>query len=290
MVTVCILTFNHEKFVDKCLEACLDQICDFRVEILVHDDASVDETQAILRSYASRYPSIFRLILQDENQYSKGTNPHYGYVLPNATGRYVAFCDGDDFWQDEDKLARQILVLESDPSIALTYGPVSGFDEAGDVTEYQGGVTHDLSANALKGAPPINTLTVVCRNIFQSVPISLYARTSTIGDLTVWAALGYHGSGKYLADLLPAKYRLHGGGLISQQNPDRQQMMSAICYAHIAAFHQEQGDKEAMLRATRSFTSYFRMSTRTGLYVAADEGDFSEAWKYLLRAIKAKFL
>jgi glycosyltransferase involved in cell wall biosynthesis len=244
-LTICCITFNHEAYVAQCLDGFLDQRCDFRVEIVIYDDASTDRTASIIADHVARHPTIFRAILMQENQYSKGVNPYFTHVFPAARGAYIAICDGDDFWTDSNKLARQASVLDAEPGTVLTFGPVRGVDETGAEVPYKGGVRHDLTPQELKAAPPINTLTACFRNIYGSTPVSLFVRTSTVGDLLVWAMLGYQGAARYLPDLLPANYRIHSSGLISMQGRERAIMMTAIARFHIAAYHFEQSDAAA---------------------------------------------
>lgn len=258
-VSICCITFNHEAFIAQCLEGFLDQRCDFRVEVVIYDDASTDRTAAIIREYASRYPTVFRTILMEQNQFSKGVNPYFGHVFPAAHGEYLAICDGDDYWTDPDKLSRQVAVLVTEPTIALTYGPVRGVDESGAEVPHKGGIRRDLTAEELKAGPPINTLTTCFRNIFRDKPVSLYIRTSTIGDCMVWAMLGYYGGAHFMSDLAPASYRLRAGGLMSMQSRDRQIMMTAVARMHVAAFHAEQGDllafDDAMLAMAAQYSA-----------------------------------
>lgn len=245
-VSICCIAFNHESFIADCLEGFLDQRAEFRIEVVIYDDASSDRTQAIISDYAARHPSIFRTILMRDNQYSKGVNPYFAYVFPAAKGDYLAICDGDDFWSDPNKLARQVAILDTEPGTALTFGRVRGIDDAGmAVPDYLGGVQQDLTLEEMKAAPGINTATTCFRNIFRQGPVSLFARTSTVGDLMVWAMLGYHGRGRFLPDIEPANYRIHAGGLFSMQVRERQCMMVAVGRLHIAAYHAEQGDKIA---------------------------------------------
>ena len=289
-VSILVLSYNHIDYIEKCLEGCLDQICDFRVQIIVHDDASTDGTPEKLKSYAAQYPGLFHLILQEKNQYSLGVNPHFGTMLPAATGRYLAFCDGDDYWEDPTKLAKQVAVLDAAPEVAVTYGSVQAFNENGPIEGYRGGVTKDLSTDELKAGRPINTMTVVCRNIFSGRPTSLFVRTSTIGDLTLWAALGYYGSGRFMPDLAPAWYRVHGAGIISGQAPDRQIMMTALAHCHIAAFHLEQGDKAAVNRSTAEFISRYNDATGAGIdYATSPETSLRMHWRAFRRALKYRF-
>lgn len=264
-LSICCITFNHAPFIATCLDGFLDQRCDFRVEILIYDDASTDATAAIIRDYAALHPTIFRTMLMTENQFSKGVNPYFGHVFPAARGEYIAICDGDDYWADPVKLARQAAVLDAEPGTVLTFGRVRGIDETGADTPHRGGATRDLTAAELKAAVPINTLTACFRNIFRDAPVPLYVRTATIGDLMVWAMLGYHGSARFLPDLAPACYRLRSGGLISMQGRDRQNMTTAIARMHLAGYHLEQNDARAMAAAMVGMVDQFNLNREGAL-------------------------
>ena len=120
MVSICCLTYNHAAYIRECLDGFLIQRTDFPVEIIVHDDASTDDTQDILREYQARYPNRFQLIFQTENQYSKGVNVAIQYIFPRVRSKYIAFCEGDDYWIDPLKLQKQVDFLEKN----LDYGLV----------------------------------------------------------------------------------------------------------------------------------------------------------------------
>jgi len=112
-VSVCCLSFNHEAYIEECLNSILSQNVDFPFEILLHDDASSDRSQEIISQYQKSYPAIIKPILQTENQRSKmgsGMNPKFNF--PRATGDYIAFCECDDYWSDKNKLSKQIAFLE----------------------------------------------------------------------------------------------------------------------------------------------------------------------------------
>lgn len=285
-LSICAITFNHRAFIEECLQGFLDQVCDFRIEIVIYDDASTDGTADIIRDYAKRHPTIFRTLLQKENQYSKGVNPYYAYVMPAARGDYIAVCDGDDFWQDPSKLAQQVAIMESEPDVALTYGRVQAVTETGVISNYTGGVEHDLTPAELKSAPAINTLTACFRNIFRDTPPSLFVRTSTIGDLTVWGMLGYHGSGRFLPDMLPANYRVHKSGLMSMQTRERQLFMTAITHLHMAAFHHEQSEEAALHASVRKMLQYYNELGFTPLVEAKPSNlDLKTRFKLWRRAV-----
>ncbi len=122
MVSVCVITFNHEKYIRKTLDGILMQKIDFPIEIIVHDDASTDRTADIVREYYEKYPDIIRPILQTENQFQKKIPAFQNHVMPVMQGKYVAHCEGDDYWTDPNKLQRQVDYLESHPDfIAVTH-------------------------------------------------------------------------------------------------------------------------------------------------------------------------
>lgn len=113
MVSVLMITYNHEKFVEKAIESIISQKTNFEYELIIHDDASSDDTQKILKCYQEKYPEIIRLILQTENQYSQGKLITDEYLIPICKGKYIAFCEGDDYWIDDHKLQKQFDFLEN---------------------------------------------------------------------------------------------------------------------------------------------------------------------------------
>lgn len=120
MVSVSCVTFNHEAYIARALDSLLMQKTDFPYEILVYDDASTDRTQEIIRQYARKYPDIIKPYYQTENQYSKGKYNVEGFFnYPRARGKYIAMCDGDDYWTDEQKLQLQVDHMEAHPECSM---------------------------------------------------------------------------------------------------------------------------------------------------------------------------
>lgn len=115
LVSVYCLAYNHEKYIRSALEGFVTQKTDFAYEVFVHDDASTDGTADIIREYAEKYPEIIKPIYQTDNQYSKGVKITKTFILPIAKGKYIASCEGDDYWCDENKLQKQIDFLEAHP-------------------------------------------------------------------------------------------------------------------------------------------------------------------------------
>lgn len=121
VVSIGCITYNHENYIKNAIEGFLIQKITFPVEIIIHDDASTDNTSNIIREYEQKYPNLFINIYQNENQYSKGNTPIFGnFIYPKARGKYIAFCEGDDFWTDPLKLQKQVNFLEANPDYSLT--------------------------------------------------------------------------------------------------------------------------------------------------------------------------
>lgn len=119
MVSICCLAYNHEQYIRSALESFVTQKTNFAFEVLIHDDASTDGTAAIIREYEEKYPELVRPIYQTENQYSKGISVSGTYQYPRARGKYLAICEGDDYWIDVNKLQHQVDFLEAHPEYSL---------------------------------------------------------------------------------------------------------------------------------------------------------------------------
>ncbi|MCP9612683.1 glycosyltransferase [Coprobacter tertius] len=206
LVSIRCLAFNHEKYIRQCLDGFVMQRTTFPVEIIVHDDASTDGTAAIIREYAERYPNIIPL-LETENQYSK-KDGSLGRIMNAAVhGKYVALCEGDDYWTDPLKLQKQVDFLESHPDYALVYTDVRFYYEAkkklSDPVFHSGMIkrTTDFTEH-LVNAGFLAPCTWVCRREVLPPPTTVYC------DGTFpWMLDLYHNSKIYYLDEATAVYR-----------------------------------------------------------------------------------
>ena len=114
-VSVCCTTYNHERYLKRCLDSIVCQKTNFAFELLVFEDCSKDGTRKILEEYASKYPDIIIPLYQEENRYSKDIHVCENFVFPLVRGEYVALCEGDDYWTDEYKLQKQVDALDRNP-------------------------------------------------------------------------------------------------------------------------------------------------------------------------------
>lgn len=111
-VSIVCITYNQADYIRDALDSFLNQKTNFEYEVLIHDDASTDGTAEIIREYQSKYPETITAVLQKENQYSKGIKVATTYLYPKVHGKYVAFCEGDDYWTDVNKLQKQFDYME----------------------------------------------------------------------------------------------------------------------------------------------------------------------------------
>jgi glycosyltransferase involved in cell wall biosynthesis len=123
VVTICCIAYNHEKLLENTIDSFLMQKTDFPFEIIIHDDASTDNTVKIIQKYVSNYPGIVRAILQKENQFSQGVRVR-PFIFRKARGDYMALCDGDDYWTDSQKLQKQLTAMRAHPECYISFHAV----------------------------------------------------------------------------------------------------------------------------------------------------------------------
>lgn len=128
-VSVCVITYNHKKYIRHCLDSILDQETNATYEIIVADDASDDGTTEIIKEYAFKYPDIIKPIFHEDNV---GVYQNYKDAHMSAAGIYVAHCDGDDYWY-KNKLETQVRILDADQSIVQCWSGADIVDDNGTI-------------------------------------------------------------------------------------------------------------------------------------------------------------
>lgn len=229
VVSVIVLAYNHERYIRQTLDSILMQQVPFRYEILVGDDCSGDNTSAILRRYAERYPDIIRAYIREENV---GATKNAYDLLMKAQGKYLAFCEGDDFWTDEQKLATQVRFLEAHPEFIGCSHRCRIVDENGQPRENQtlSWVRERacFTLDDFKGIYlPGQTATIVKRNIFLDKQDSysfLYTLNKNISDRTTTLLYLTKGPFACLPQCMSAYRQVRGAGItnqVYQSNPSR---------------------------------------------------------------------
>lgn len=120
-VSICCVTYNQVSYIVEAIESFLIQKTNFTYEILIHDDCSTDGTTEILKEYEKKYPNLIKVYYEEENQYSKGNiNKIFVDLFKNSHGKYIALCEGDDYWCDENKLQKQYEYMEYNSKCSVT--------------------------------------------------------------------------------------------------------------------------------------------------------------------------
>lgn len=124
LVSIVCTTYNHQDYIRETLDGFLSQKIDFPIEIIVHDDASTDSTPQIIKEYEQKYPGLFVCVYREKNWYSQGKDI-WGYLFSNVVrGKYIAICEGDDYWIDSHKLQEQVDFLERNEDYGMVYTKV----------------------------------------------------------------------------------------------------------------------------------------------------------------------
>lgn len=214
-VSICCICYNQEQYISTALDSFINQKTKFAFEILIHDDASSDNTQAIIKEYEAAYPDIIKTICQTENQKSKfgsGINPRFNY--PRASGNYIALCEGDDYWKDLDKLQKQYDFMEvnQDCSVCFTAAlfennskPSKSFIKK--PFNFQDGHKYSLNDSIYKAGDFMTTPTIFFRaEYFNQFPQWIYE--APVGDMPLSLYLGTVGYYGYL-DFVGSVYRVN---------------------------------------------------------------------------------
>ena len=216
-VSISCLTYNHGKFIEEALKGFLMQKTNFAFEILIHDDASTDNTVEIIKKYQKKFPDIIKPVFQNNNLWSQGIRALSAtYNFPRAKGEYIAMCEGDDFWTDPEKLQKQVDFLdENHDYVACVHGAYF-YDEGKGKRVFSKfeKVTGDFDLNLAKifnesgGVYP--SCSILMRNSPPFYPNELLKFPS--GDLTLIVFLKLKGKIRFLKGMW-ATYRIHSNGV-----------------------------------------------------------------------------
>ena len=167
LVAIKCLVYDHEPYLRDCLEGFVMQQTNFPFVAIVHDDASTDNSAAIIREYEEKYPDIIKPIYEAENQYSKrdGSVGRIMNAAVDATGaKYIAMCEGDDYWTDPLKLQKQVDFMEANPEYGLCYAKAYRYNE--ELKKYigvKGSARAEVYELSIQGTHHISTPTILMR-------------------------------------------------------------------------------------------------------------------------------
>lgn len=260
LVSIICITFNHEHFIQDTINGFLKQRTTFPVEILIHDDASSDRTAEIIRKYYDSCPGLIKPVFQKVNQYSQGIQPDIT-SLARARGKYVAFCEGDDYWTDPDKLEKQVRFLQENPDYSASFGGFTRLHETSrtksmsiigcDKVKKNGGFPFTL--NEMMSGWLTKTLTaVVRRDVIEETDFTRYRHFRDIH-------LFYHVVKGRKAWYFPENfgvYRIHPGGINSMQQGRVNANAAYNCYRELYLHNNDEFTRVMCFKSTVSLFNY----------------------------------
>ena len=263
LVAIHCLVYNHEPYLRDCFEGFVMQKTNFRFVAIVHDDCSTDHSADIIREYEAKYPDIFRPIYETENQYSKNDGS-LGRIMNeaiDATGaKYIAMCEGDDYWIDPLKLQKQVDILETDETLMMCCTNCS-------VVDNHSQTIHPVRPEAVvkdnnEGRYTIRdffrdihqypTPTVVIRNSHKDEVRAKFEHTQNkwLGDWTLWICLLIFGD-MYYIDEVTAAYRVNPTSIThTPKRVERAKANKDICLKIADILPEQYADIAADLRNT----------------------------------------
>jgi glycosyltransferase involved in cell wall biosynthesis len=285
VISVCIATYNHEKFIAKALDSVLMQRGNFLLDVLVGEDGSTDNTAAIVRDYAQRHPEIIRAFFHDpaDKLFINGRQTGRKNFLNNlreANGDYVALLDGDDYWIDENKLQKQLAHLEAHPSIVACCHAAIHVDEHDRVQDgYMG--HHDVKG----GQRNFTILDVLQKNpvpalsvLFRNPRLSQFPDFFIKADMADWLLhmLNALRGDIHYVDEKMAAYRLHNAGVWANFRASTEKVwLSEIAVWQLALEEPILAEHVAYIRKLidEQYSKLVKLALR--------EHAYTKAWQYL---------
>lgn len=212
LVSVLMITYNQAEYIQQALTSVLDQICRFEFEVILSNDASSDNSDKLISEVIKNHSNGFRVKYFNQ-PVNLGMNPNLAFVYAKCNGKYIAVCEGDDYWTDRFKLQKQVDFLEANPDFSLCYHPVNVLfpdrslkEDFGvkEIIQTSESTVYDL---AVLGNY-IHTPSVVFRKILESLPYNF--NQSPLGDFFLWICISEFGKIKKL-DFNMAVYRFGTG-------------------------------------------------------------------------------
>lgn len=301
LLSICCTTYNQEKYIAQTLDGFLNQKTDFPIEIIIHDDASTDGTQEIIKAYAEKESRI-KLILQTENKYSQNIKPWANFCFPKADGKYIALCEGDDYWIDDLKLQKQVSFLEANPDYVVSWTNYKVLKNneiiENDFSYEEAEVTIDY--NNLFTPYSTYTLTTVFKQ--EALDVELYKTLKHSKDNTLYIMLLQKGKGVFL-NFFGAVYRIHEGGEYSLKSDFFKHYSSYLNINEIAKVIPESQTKniKKVLKSLANGAAFSALKAKyTGEKLTEVQAQFMEnhfknvpfktKFKYYKRIFKYKFL
>lgn len=267
IVSICCITYNHGKFIADCLNGFLKQKTSFPFEIVVSNDCSTDDTKSIIDSYVKQYPKMIKDVSPEKNQ---GMMKNFYSTLMKCKGKYIACCEGDDYWIDENKLQMQVDFLENNPEYGMCYSKAKQYIQSKQqFNKNSVGDAFEGFEDLLKNGNRIPTLTTVYRKDLldkYQKEIQPSNKGWLMGDYPMWLYFSHESKVKFF-DKVTAVYRVLEESASHSVDVEKQLEFSSSYYniskyfAELYNFEIPEFDIEKLLFDI--YFGYFKMSGKT---------------------------
>jgi glycosyltransferase involved in cell wall biosynthesis len=239
VVSVSCITYNHAPFIRACLDSFLMQQTDFAFEVIIHDDASTDATKEIIEEYTAKHPNIFFPMYQIENQYSQGIRGMMArFNFPRCRGKYIALCEGDDYWTDPLKLQKQVDFLEENEEYSICFTRFKTLVQNTNLIKEDSNTKYfldnelniDFNFEIFAKGWHIGTQTLLYRK--EMFDLNVVHNYKYFRDVHLFTELLKKGNGSCL-NFFGAIYRLHDGGIHSSIDNLEALKTGVLCYKEL---------------------------------------------------------
>jgi glycosyltransferase involved in cell wall biosynthesis len=231
-VSILCITYNHEKFIKQALESFIMQKTNFDFEVIIGEDCSTDNTREIIKEFEKKYPNIIKPIYREKNL---GAMANFVDILCKAEGNYIALCEGDDFFIDENKLQVQADFFDNNPEYSVCFHPVKVFFENGEREEHIFPKVEDFGEFCLEellknNFIQTNSVMYRKRSCYKNIPQNIMP-----GD---WYLHSYHAEFGRIGfiDKVMATYRKHEGGIWWNAYKDMDELLKKYGIEHLRTY------------------------------------------------------
>jgi glycosyltransferase involved in cell wall biosynthesis len=242
LISVVCISYNHARYIEMAIQGFLLQETQYKYEIIIHDDASTDGTQDLILKWQSRYPELIRTVLQKENTFSKGARP-FELLLKQAKGKYIAICEGDDYWLEPSKLQKQAEFLEAHSDFSCHAHNHYLLEEATlSVRPWLSvGSTRVYSPSELKNLTRLLWIpTLMFRKLFEVMPVE--RDFAALGDAFLTSYLGHFGNCMYDEGFLGAVRRMNRYSFWTPMNEEQKEKSRVRTRFALVRLHERLGD------------------------------------------------
>lgn len=213
-LSIIVETYNHEKYIEECLQGIFNQKINFDCELILANDCSTDKTHQVIEKFLAENPTKIKVNYFNHLE-NKGMNMNFIFTLEQCKGEYIAFCEGDDYWIDDYKLQKQVDFLDSNQEYSLCFHKTNQLNLDGGIVKSSNTFSNDedktFTLKDIAKGNFIHTPSVVFRNIIKKYPFEF--KETPFGDVFLYIMLAEQGNLKYLKDNM-AVYR-YGVGVFS---------------------------------------------------------------------------